>query len=467
MQRLTVDRVSKHFGGVYANRDVSMRGAPTAELRGVIGPNGAGKSTLFNLVAGPPATGLRLGQPRREVDRPDAAPHVRARHGGGHRVPGRPALPGHVAVLENVMVGAHARTRGGLVAAVVRPPGQRRQERETRELAESCLARVGLEAAAHQPAAALPLGQQRRLQVARALAGQPRVLLLDEPASGLRAGERTDLTDLVRELNAGGMTILLRRARRRDGHQPRPPDHRARPRRGDRRGHAGRGHQRPAGGHGVPRDRRPPRFAQEPTSQEHPVLRIDDLVVRYGAAVALDGVSLHLDAGEMVALVGPNGGRQVHAAQHGQRAGAAGVGIGARRGPVAQVPEGRQMFPDMRVEDNLLLGGWSVRRPTAGRSVRPASGPGGNAPAQGGGLSGGQQQMVAIGRALMARPDCWPSTSCPSASRPSWSPSWPSTLRLPQRRTRHRRILLVEQEVTLAFELCARRWAFSRWGASS
>jgi branched-chain amino acid transport system ATP-binding protein len=203
---LTIDRVSKHFGGVYANRDVSME-VPDGELRGVIGPNGAGKSTLFNLVAGhlrPDSGSVSLdGRP---LDR--MPPHVRARHGVAIVFQGARLFPG-MTVLENVMVGAHARTRGGLVAAVVRPPSQRRQERETRELAERCLARVGLEAVAHLPAAALPLGQQRRLQVARALAGQPRVLLLDEPASGLRAGERTDLTDLVRELNADGMTILL------------------------------------------------------------------------------------------------------------------------------------------------------------------------------------------------------------------------------------------------------------------
>jgi branched-chain amino acid transport system ATP-binding protein len=203
---LTIDRVSKHFGGVYANRDVSME-VPDGELRGVIGPNGAGKSTLFNLVAGhlrPDSGSISLdGRP---LDR--MPPHVRARHGVAIVFQGARLFPG-MSVLENVMVGAHARTRGGLIAAIVRPPGLRRQERETRELAASCLARVGLEAAADQPAAALPLGQQRRLQVARALAAQPRVLLLDEPASGLRAGERTDLTDLVRELNTGGMTILL------------------------------------------------------------------------------------------------------------------------------------------------------------------------------------------------------------------------------------------------------------------
>ena len=203
---LTIDRVSKHFGGVYANRDVTME-VPDGELRGVIGPNGAGKSTLFNLVAGhlrPDSGSVSLDG--RSLDR--MPPHVRARHGVAIVFQGARLFPG-MTVLENVMVGAHARTRGGLLAAVVRPPGQRRQERETREFAEHCLTRVGLQEAANRPAAALPLGQQRRLQVARALAGRPRVLLLDEPASGLRSTERSDLTELVRELHRGGMTILL------------------------------------------------------------------------------------------------------------------------------------------------------------------------------------------------------------------------------------------------------------------
>jgi branched-chain amino acid transport system ATP-binding protein len=203
---LTIDRVSKHFGGVYANRDVSME-VPDGELRGVIGPNGAGKSTLFNLVAGhlrPDSGSVSLdGRP---LDR--MPPHARARHGVAIVFQGARLFPG-MTVLENVMVGAHARTSGGLLAAVVRPPGYRRQEQETRELALHCLGKVGLQDAANRPADALPLGQQRRLQVARALAGSPRVLLLDEPASGLRSAERSDLTDLVRELHRGGMTILL------------------------------------------------------------------------------------------------------------------------------------------------------------------------------------------------------------------------------------------------------------------
>jgi len=203
---LTIDRVSKHFGGVYANRDISMEVAE-GELRGVIGPNGAGKSTLFNLIAGhvrPDSGSIALeGRP---LDR--MAPHLRARHGVAIVFQGARLFPG-MSVLENVMVGAHARTSGGLLAAVVRPPGQRRQERETREYAEQCLARVGLQDAADRPAAALPLGQQRRLQVARALAGRPRLLLLDEPASGLRSGERNELAELVRELHARGTTILI------------------------------------------------------------------------------------------------------------------------------------------------------------------------------------------------------------------------------------------------------------------
>jgi len=112
-------------------------------------------------------------------------------------------------VLENVMVGAHAGTRTGFVTAVARLPLHRREERDIRDRARECLARTGLEDWAGRDAGALPLGQQRVVQVARALCGRPRLLLLDEPASGLRAGERARLADLLAELRTEGITMLL------------------------------------------------------------------------------------------------------------------------------------------------------------------------------------------------------------------------------------------------------------------
>jgi len=203
---LTIDRVSRRFGGVYANQDISLE-VSEGELRGIIGPNGAGKSTLFNLIAGhirPDSGTVSLAGAR--IDRLSA--HARARRGVGIVFQGARVFPG-MSLLANVMVGAHARTRAGVVRAALRPPSQRREEREIRAHAETSLERVGLLDWASRPADGLPLGQQRRLQVARALAGMPRVLLLDEPASGLRAQERLELAELVRELRREGTTILL------------------------------------------------------------------------------------------------------------------------------------------------------------------------------------------------------------------------------------------------------------------
>jgi branched-chain amino acid transport system ATP-binding protein len=203
---LTIDRVSRRFGGVYANQDISLE-VSEGELRGIIGPNGAGKSTLFNLIAGhirPDSGTVSLAGMR--IDRLSA--HARARRGVGIVFQGARVFPG-MSLLANVMVGAHARTRAGVVRAALRPPSQRREEREIRAHAETSLERVGLLDWASRPADGLPLGQQRRLQVARALAGMPRVLLLDEPASGLRAQERLELAELVRELRREGTTILL------------------------------------------------------------------------------------------------------------------------------------------------------------------------------------------------------------------------------------------------------------------
>ena len=203
---LAVHRLSRSFGGVYAVRDVDVEVAP-GQLRGLIGPNGAGKSTVFNLIGGQlrPHAGTVTFEGAR-VDR--LAPHRRAALGVGVVFQGARIFHGMTA-LENVMVGAHATTGSGLVAAVLRAPAHRREEREIRGRAVECLERVGLSGWADRPAETLPLGQQRALQLARALCGRPRLLLLDEPASGLRAAERRALADLLDALRAGGLAMIL------------------------------------------------------------------------------------------------------------------------------------------------------------------------------------------------------------------------------------------------------------------
>ncbi|GLW09333.1 hypothetical protein Misp01_44620 [Microtetraspora sp. NBRC 13810] len=203
---LRIDGVSRSFGGVYAVRDVSL-GVAEGEAHGVIGPNGAGKSTLFNLITGHLAAergtisfdGVR-------VDR--MPPHRRAALGVSIVFQGARVFHG-MTVRENVMVGAHSRTRAGFAAAALRLPRHRREEREIAERADRELARVGLTEWAGHPAGSLPFGRQRAMQLARALCAGPRLLLLDEPASGLRAGEREALAVLVEELRATGLTIML------------------------------------------------------------------------------------------------------------------------------------------------------------------------------------------------------------------------------------------------------------------
>jgi branched-chain amino acid transport system ATP-binding protein len=203
---LLVDRAARSFGGVYAVRDVSVEVAP-GELRGIIGPNGAGKSTLFNLIGGQlRAERGTITFDGKRIDR--SPPHRRARLGIAVVFQAARVFGGLTA-LENVMVGAHASTRAGFVAAALLLPVHHREEREIRGRARECLERTGLTAWADQPAGSLPLGQQRALQVARALCGRPRLLLLDEPASGLRAAERGALADLVEQLRADGLTMLL------------------------------------------------------------------------------------------------------------------------------------------------------------------------------------------------------------------------------------------------------------------
>ena len=203
---LAVAGASRAFGGVYAVRDVDVTLAP-GELRAVIGPNGAGKSTLFALIGGQltaDAGTVRLDGAR--IDRMPA--DRRARLGVGVVFQASRVFAG-MTVLENVMVGAHGTTRAGFLAAALRLPAHHRDERLIRERARECLSRTGLTGWADRPAEALPLGQQRALQLARALCGRPRLLLLDEPASGLRTAERDRLSTLLTELRDDGLTMLL------------------------------------------------------------------------------------------------------------------------------------------------------------------------------------------------------------------------------------------------------------------
>lgn len=203
---LNVAGLARSFGGVYAVSDVSMSVAE-GELRGVIGPNGAGKSTLFNLISGhlAPDRGLITYQGKR-IDR--LPPHERARLRISIVFQAARLFRG-MTVLENVMVGAHVWSRHGFVDAALRLPRHRREEREIRRRAEEAIERVGLGAWASTPAESLPLGQQRSLQVARALCGDPALLLLDEPASGLRAGEKEAFAVLLSLLKAEGLTMML------------------------------------------------------------------------------------------------------------------------------------------------------------------------------------------------------------------------------------------------------------------
>lgn len=198
--------LTRRFGGIVAVDHVSLKVA-RGGLHAVIGPNGAGKSTLFHLISGRlrPDEGRVLFDGRR-IDR--LSPQDRARLGIAIAFQAVRLFRGMTA-LENVMVGAHARTRSGFIEAALRLPRHRREEAAILAEAKAALDLVGLGIRADRPAESLALGQQRAVQIARALCGRPRLLLLDEPASGLRAGEREALVTLLRQLKGEGLTILL------------------------------------------------------------------------------------------------------------------------------------------------------------------------------------------------------------------------------------------------------------------
>ncbi len=201
---LQVDGLAKRFGGLVAVNKVSFRLA-AGEILGLIGPNGAGKSTLFNVLTGalPPSAG-RVTFAGQDIT---GLPARRIAARGIARTFQHVKLRPTMTLLENTMLGAHLRTRAGLLAGALRL--DRAEEANCRAEAMRQLARVGLGANPYELAGNLPLGQQRVLEIARALAADPLLIVLDEPAAGLRRQEKQALAELLRTLRAEGMTILL------------------------------------------------------------------------------------------------------------------------------------------------------------------------------------------------------------------------------------------------------------------
>jgi branched-chain amino acid transport system ATP-binding protein len=204
---LSVENVTVRFGGLVALGGVSIDVAP-GSIHAVIGPNGAGKSTLLNVVTGIyPATEGRVVFEGGRID--GSMPNLINRRGIA-RTFQNTELFGEMTALENVLVGLDRHFACSVLSAAMHGQAWRRSEAAARDRAQELLDLVGLAGDEHVESAALPFGKQRRLEIARALATQPKVLLLDEPAAGLRAAEIDSLNEILLELRTRhGLTILL------------------------------------------------------------------------------------------------------------------------------------------------------------------------------------------------------------------------------------------------------------------
>jgi branched-chain amino acid transport system ATP-binding protein len=203
---LEARRVGKRVGGVQALHELSFH-IEGGQVFGLIGPNGAGKTTLFNLLTGiyTPDTGSFSFDGR---DLTGLTPD-RVAVAGIARTFQNIRLFANLSALENVMIGRHARTRAGVMGAILRTRATLAEERAIEKRALELLDYVGIRARANDAAASLPYGDQRRLEIARALASAPKLLALDEPAAGMNATERAALGRLIATIRDGGITVLL------------------------------------------------------------------------------------------------------------------------------------------------------------------------------------------------------------------------------------------------------------------
>ncbi|MFH0917489.1 MAG: ATP-binding cassette domain-containing protein [bacterium] len=426
---LEIEGLSVHFGGLKAVDEVSLQ-VPEGQIVALIGPNGAGKTTLFNAVSR--LQRLTAGQIRfagKDVTKMSTANTARL---GMARTFQNLRIYPNMSVLENVLVGCHQHERSGLFAGALGLPHQRREERASRERAMVALATVGLEGSASLPAAGLPYGSQRQVEIARALASEPRLLLLDEPAAGMNTAERAHLVERIGRIRDSGVTVLLVEhdmelvmgiseqvyvldyGRLISAGQPEAVQ------KDPAVVEAYLGVKRESG-HDLCATRE---LTSGTCPEPEELLVVEHLSTSYGAIQALHDVSFSVPKGEVVAVLGANGAGKstlLHTISGLLRPQAGSVtyeGVDvtrlapekiAARG-LRQVPEGRRLFRDLSVQDNLLVGGSGRRdwRSTLADDIAfvyelfPVLGDRRKQPA--GTLSGGEQQMLAVGRALIGRP---------------------------------------------------------------
>jgi ABC-type branched-subunit amino acid transport system ATPase component len=439
---LRLDKVQRHFGGVRAVDGVSLE-VEQGSIQGLIGPNGAGKTTLVNVITG--YVPFQSGHAWLQSDEVTGMPAHRIAALGMSRTFQNIRLFKDLTALENVVVGMHTRRRDDTLAQLATLPIFRQDQRSRLDDARHLMDTVGLATKdiGDRAAGTLPYGDQRRLEIARALALRPRLLILDEPAAGMNPSEKQGIRELIERLNQDGLTILL------IDHDMRlvmgvcqrvavldfgrkiaegTPDEVSTDA-GVIKAYLGTGGEKvvasapgaaAVGEAEAMIEAAPSRQAAEP---QKAILEVQDLTVSYGAVTAVRGASLRVAAGEVVALIGANGAGKSTilntlsglirpdsgtAVFDGLDLTAAKSSAIVRHGLV-QVPEGREILARQTVLENLALATWGSRD-RAATSTRieammkrfPILGE--RRALRAGTLSGGEQQMLAIARGLLAKP---------------------------------------------------------------
>jgi ABC-type branched-subunit amino acid transport system ATPase component len=440
---LRLDSVQRHFGGVRAVDGVSLD-VEEGSIQGLIGPNGAGKTTLVNVITG--YVTFQSGEAWIGSDKLRGLPAYRIASLGIARTFQNIRLFKDLSAIDNVLVGMHSRRRDDTLSQLATLPVFRRAHRARLNEAHRLMEIAGLDPSGvgGRAAGTLPYGDQRRLEIARALALQPRLLILDEPAAGMNASEKQGIRELIERLNKDGLTILLIDHDMRlvmgvctrvavlnfgrkiaDGTPQEVSTDAA-----VIKAYLGTGGEREVssapGASGVDEATEVVQAAATSKVTAEPegaILEVHELSVSYGPVNAVRGASLRVADGEVVALIGANGAGKSTilntlsglirpdsgtAIFDGLDLTAAKPSSIVRHGLV-QVPEGREILSRQTVLENLELATWARHdRAAAAKDIEGAMKRfpilGERRAGRAGTLSGGEQQMLAIARGLLAKP---------------------------------------------------------------